>query len=58
MPSLFFIIMMIIGNLMLLSLFVAILLKSISEIGNNDEDVGTEADGSAEKAKAAAADNN
>ena len=58
MPSLFFIIMMIIGNLMLLSLFLAILLKSISEIGNNDEAEGTDADGSAEKAKAAAADNN
>jgi hypothetical protein len=38
---------MIIGNFMLLNLFLAILLKSISEIGNSDEDEETKADGSA-----------
>lgn len=57
MPSLFFIIMMIIGNFMLLNLFLAILLKSISEIGNNDDDEETKAEGSADNAEAAAADN-
>jgi hypothetical protein len=46
--------MMIIGNFMLLNLFLAILLKSISEIGNNDDDEETKADGSAENAEAAA----
>lgn len=34
--SIFFIILMIIGNFMLLNLFLAILLKSISEIGSKD----------------------
>lgn len=56
MPSVFFILMMIIGNFMLLNLFLAILLKSISEIGNNDDDEETKADGSAENADPAAAD--
>ena len=57
MPSVFFILMMIIGNFMLLNLFLAILLKSISEIGNNDDDEETKAEGSADNAEAAAADN-
>lgn len=56
-PSVFFIIMMIIGNFMLLNLFLAILLKSISEIGNSDDDEETKADGSAEQADGDA-DNN
>lgn len=54
MPSLFFIIMMIIGNFMLLNLFLAILLKSISEIGNNEDEEETKADGSAENPDAGA----
>lgn len=37
-PAIFFIVLMIIGNFMLLNLFLAILLKSISEIGNADDD--------------------
>ena len=36
--SLFFIVIMVIGNFMLLNLFLAILLKSISEIGDGDGD--------------------
>jgi hypothetical protein len=45
--------MMIIGNFMLLNLFLAILLKSISEIGNNDDDDAAKAEGSAPEAAAA-----
>jgi hypothetical protein len=37
-PAAFFILLMIIGNFMLLNLFLAILLKSISEIGGGDDD--------------------
>jgi len=36
--SVFFICLMMIGNFMLLNLFLAILLKSISEIGNKDKE--------------------
>ena len=36
-PSMIFILLMILGNFMLLNLFLAILLKSISEIGNDEE---------------------
>ena len=36
--SVFFILLMMIGNFMLLNLFLAILLKSISEIGNKEKD--------------------
>ena len=47
-PAAFFILLMIIGNFMLLNLFLAILLKSISEIGGgDDEEDPTKADGSA-----------
>jgi len=49
--------MMIIGNFMLLNLFLAILLKSISDIGNDDNDDETKADGSAESPDAAVAEN-
>lgn len=52
-PSVFFILLMIIGNFMLLNLFLAILLKSISEIGNSPDDEETKAGGSAENADAA-----
>lgn len=42
--SVFFILLMMIGNFMLLNLFLAILLKSISEIGNKEgDDVGDKA---------------
>ena len=41
-PSIIFIILMCIGNFMLLNLFLAILLKSISEIGSGDEEEGEE----------------
>lgn len=37
-PSLLFIFMMLLGNFMLLNLFLAILLKSISDIGDDDDD--------------------
>ena len=37
-PAVFFIIIMIIGNFMLLNLFLAILLKSISQIGDHEKD--------------------
>jgi len=41
--SIFFIFLMMIGNFMLLNLFLAILLKSISDIGNDeDEEAGKE----------------
>jgi hypothetical protein len=45
--------MMIIGNFMLLNLFLAILLKSISEIGNSDDEDETKAEGSGEAEDAA-----
>jgi hypothetical protein len=40
---------MIIGNFMLLNLFLAILLKSISEIGGNDDEAGAEGPTKAEQ---------
>lgn len=41
-PSLFFIFLMLLGNFMLLNLFLAILLKSISSIGDSDEEEGAD----------------
>ena len=38
MPSVLFIFMMLLGNMMLLNLFLAILLKSISGVGEDDDD--------------------
>ena len=40
--SVFFILLMMIGNFMLLNLFLAILLKSISEIGTKEKEDGEE----------------
>lgn len=37
-PSVLFIFMMLLGNMMLLNLFLAILLKSISGVGGDDDD--------------------
>lgn len=53
-PSIFFVALMIIGNFMLLNLFLAILLKSISEIGetDKDEDDGAKDDGKSMKKSA------
>jgi len=39
MPAIFFMSLMIIGNYMLLNLFLAILLKFISETGDSDSDL-------------------
>ena len=53
-PSLFFIFLMIIGNFMLLNLFLAILLKSISSIGSGAEGGAAPEEGEAAPAEGAA----
>ena len=55
-PSIFFVAIMIIGNFMLLNLFLAILLKSISEIGEKDDEA--EVEGNKEDAKTKSKDTN
>lgn len=49
MPAILFCVIFVIGNFMLLNLFLAILLKSISNIGEEDEEPGEQAAGNEEK---------